>query len=100
LTRAQRLHYRPMMMIEEPGTLDGGDVLTIGRQAFVGASRRTNAAGIDQLRTMLDHVGYEVRVVPVHRCLHLKSAVTAIGPDAVLINRDGIAADAFAGLEL
>lgn len=100
LTRVQRLHYRPMTMIEEPGTLDGGDVLAIGRLVLVGASRRTNAAGIEQLRAMLGDAGYDVRVVPVKRCLHLKSAATAIGPDTVLINREWIVTDAFEGLEL
>src|SRR5215831_12550637 len=33
--------------IAEPGCLDGGDVLHIDRAFHVGASRRTNEAGID-----------------------------------------------------
>ena len=100
LSRVQSLHFRPLVMIEEPGTLDGGDVLVIGRRVFVGSSRRTNGAGFDQLRGMLMHVGYSVLAVPVDGCLHLKSAVTAIAPDAVLINRDWVPAEVFAGLEL
>ena len=86
--------------IEEPGTLDGGDVLVIGRQVFVGASTRTNAAGIDQLRRILSGIRYTVRVVPVERCLHLKSAVTAVGPGTLLINREWVSAEAFTGLTL
>ncbi len=42
--------YRPTIAIESPGTLDGGDVLVVDRQVFVGRSTRTNAAGIEQLR--------------------------------------------------
>lgn len=86
--------------IEEPGTLDGGDVLVMGRQVFVGASSRTNATGIDQLRRILTRVGYSIRTVPVERCLHLKSAVTVVGPNTVLINRALVPADAFDGLTL
>lgn len=100
LIRLQGLHFRPLVMIEEPGTVDGGDVLVLGRHVFVGSSRRTNAAGIDQLRGILARVGYSVRAVPVHRCLHLKSAVTAVAPDMLLINREWVPADAFAGLAL
>ena len=86
--------------IEEPGTLDGGDVLVVGRQVFVGASTRTNAAGIDQLRRILTRIHYTLRSVPVEQCLHLKSAVTVVGPDTLLINRAWVPADAFAGLTL
>src|SRR5690606_11889034 len=41
--------YRPLHAIEAPGTLDGGDVLRIGRRVYVGESARTNAEGIAQL---------------------------------------------------
>jgi len=34
--------YRPLVTITAPGTMDGGDVLVIGRTAFVGATVRTN----------------------------------------------------------
>ena len=93
-------HGRPVRHIKAPGTLDGGDVLVIGRQMFVGSSARTNRAGIDQLTRIVEPVGYAVRVVPVRGCLHLKSAVTALAPDTVLINRAWVPADAFAGLSL
>ena len=86
--------------IKEPGTLDGGDVLVVGRNVFVGASRRTNAAGINQLRQIITRLGYSVRAVPVRDCLHLKSAVTAVAPKTLLINRNWVEADAFGDLRL
>lgn len=86
--------------IEEPGTLDGGDVLVVGRQVFVGASTRTNAAGIDQLRRVLTRIGYSIRAVPVDRCLHLKSAATAVGPSTLLINPAWVPVETFDGLTL
>jgi dimethylargininase len=86
--------------IQEPGTLDGGDVLVVGRDVFVGASRRTNPAGINQLRHIVNRLGYRVRAVPVQDCLHLKSAVTAVAPNTLLVNRNCVSPDAFGDLRL
>ena len=52
--------YRAMQPIDVPGTVDGGDVLCIGRRVFVGLSRRTNAEGVRQLRRVLEPLGYTV----------------------------------------
>ena len=70
--------------IVEPGTLDGGDVLKIGQTVYVGASSRTNDAGISQLRVLLEPRGWRVVEVPVTKVLHLKSALTAL-PDGTVI---------------
>jgi len=90
----------PQHQIAAPGTLDGGDVLVVDRRVFIGASARTNVEGIDQMRRLLEPLGYTMRAVPVDRCLHLKSAVTAVGRDTLLINRQWVSADAFTGLTL
>jgi dimethylargininase len=84
---AEALHaYRPLARIEPPGTMDGGDVLVAGRSVFVGCSSRTNTAGIGQLRQLVTPLGYVLRPVSVRGCLHLKSAVTAAGDEALLMN--------------
>jgi len=85
----------PVLRIESPGTLDGGDVLRVGRTLYVGTSGRTNAAGIAQLRASLASYGYEVRAVRVSGCLHLKSAVTEVGDGLLLIQNEWVDADAF-----
>ena len=72
--------------IERPGTLDGGDVLKVGRTAYVGRGARTNGAGIEQLRAIVEPAGWTVVAVPVTKVLHLKSAVTAL-PDGTIIGR-------------
>ena len=73
-----------MAEIVAPGTLDGGDVLKIERTVYVGASSRTNDAGIRQLRDLLERRGWTVVEVPVTKVLHLKSALTAL-PDGTVI---------------
>jgi dimethylargininase len=73
--------------IEEPGTLDGGDVLRVGTTLYAGRGGRTNAEGIRQLRRLVAPRGFTVVPVPLHRVLHLKSAVTAL-PDGTVIAAD------------
>jgi dimethylargininase len=91
--------YRIIRRIEPPGTLDGGDVLRIGSALYVGVSGRSDAAGIEQLRAHIKPFGYSVIAVPVQGCLHLKSAVTQVGPATVLINRQWVDPGYFTGLE-
>lgn len=88
--------YRPLLRIEAPGTLDGGDVLRIGRCVYVGSSARSNAEGIAQLRQLLAPHGYSVQAVAMRDCLHLKSAVTQVAADTVLINPAWVDAAVFA----
>ncbi len=70
--------------IAAPATLDGGDVLKVGRAVYVGRSARTNEHGIEALAAIVEPLGYRVHPVPVTRTLHLKSQVTAL-PDGTII---------------
>ncbi len=87
---------RPIARIAAPGTLDGGDVLVVGRRVFVGRTGRTNDAGIAQFRAILAPFGYTVDAVDVTGCLHLKTAVTALDDHSVLLNPSWVQASAFA----
>ena len=78
--------------IEEPAHLDGGDVLKIGRTAYVGLGSRTDAAGIEALRALIGPRGWEVLAVPVTRVLHLKSGVTAL-PDGTVLGYEPLVDD-------
>jgi dimethylargininase len=91
--------YRPVAAIESPGTVDGGDVLTVGRHVFVGQSSRTNAAALSQLAAYLTPRGYMVQPVEVGEVLHLKSAVTAVADGTLLVNPKWVAADRFKPFE-
>jgi dimethylargininase len=93
-------HHRLLGHITEPGTLDGGDVLVAGRSVFVGSSTRTNGAGIEQLRRLVEYFAYSLQVIDVRGCLHLKSAVTTLSDGAVLMNREWVPPGAFAGLDI
>lgn len=89
--------YRPLLRITA-GTLDGGDVLRIGRTLYVGLSARSNRAGIDELAALLRPFNYEVVGVPLNGCLHLKSAVTQIDGGTLLLNPDWVDSRHFGGM--
>lgn len=87
--------YRRVTFIQAPGTLDGGDVLRMGRRIFAGRSGRSDEQGIEQLRAVVWPYGYTVTEVPVRGCLHLKSAVTEVAAGIVLVNPEWVDAAAF-----
>jgi dimethylargininase len=89
--------YRSLVNIEAPATVDGGDVLVLGNRMYVGVSTRTNEAAIVQLR---DRTRREVIPIEVHGALHLKTAVTRVAHDTLLINRDWVDAAHFDGWTL
>jgi dimethylargininase len=83
--RALRRH-RDVECIEPPATLEGGDVLRVGRTLLVGLSSRTIAAGVEQLAEIAGRRGYSVRAIPVTGCLHFKTACTALPDGRLLVN--------------
>jgi dimethylargininase len=77
--------------IEEPGTLDAGDVILYGDRIAVGLSARTNRAGGEQLARVAERLGYRPFLCPVEDRLHLASAVTALGPRRLVGTPSGFA---------
>jgi dimethylargininase len=91
--------YRKLAYIEAPGTLDGGDVLHVGRMLYVGLSARSSKDGIQQLRDHLRPYGYQVEGVELQGCLHLKTAVTQVAEQTMLINPAWVRTSAFKGMD-
>lgn len=92
--------YRKLLFIPEPATLDGGDVLVLDKDIFVGMSTRSNQAALDQINGLLNEFGYRAHSVELRDCLHLKSAVTYVDANTLLINRNWVDAGCFAGFDL
>jgi dimethylargininase len=78
--------YRDCRFTEAPATLDGGDVIVLGRRVLVGDTSRTNADGVAWLRSALNPFGYVVEAVPVDGVLHLKSAATVVDDETLVVN--------------
>jgi dimethylargininase len=92
--------YRSLCWIQPPGTVDGGDVFVVGRRLFVGRSGRTDVEGIRQLRTIVAPFRYEVHVVEVHDCLHLKTAVTPVADATLLVQPKWVDVRQFSDFDL
>ena len=99
VAEALALHLRVHRM-DAPATLDGGDVLLLGRQLFVGRSARTNDAGIARLADVFMPLGFEVVPVPVGRLLHLKCACSPLGEDRVLCAEGALPLRTFGAAQL
>ena len=91
---------RKVVRVEPPATLEGGDVLRLGRTLYVGLSPRTNAGGAEALRRLAAPHGYKVVTVEPRGCLHLKTGCSALGEGAVLVNPEWVDASVFRGLEV
>jgi dimethylargininase len=70
----------------------------IGKTLYVGVSGRTNRAGVGQLADLVGPFGYSVIPVPVHGCLHLKTACCWLRGETVLANRELFDSSALTGI--
>lgn len=89
----------------QAGSLDGGDVLRIGKTLYVGQSNRTDDDGTNVLKAIVTELGYTVVPVKLGRCLHLKTAVTFAGHDrggrpTLLANPDWVNTSLFGAIEV
>ena len=91
--------YRPLVHVTEPGTVDGGDVLVLGKNIYIGNSTRSNTDAVHQIQQMLDHYGYTVTAVDMHDCLHLKTALTKVDDKTLLINPNWVDTSHFKGFD-
>lgn len=78
-------NYKTTKEILPPGFIDGGDVLRINKQIYIGISERTNSEAVEQVKTLVTGAGYEVIPVEIKGTLHLKTACTYLGEGVMLI---------------
>ena len=92
--------YRDIARLSDAATMDGGDVLRVGRELFVGLSSRTNARAAEELKRILKPLGYQVTPINVTGGLHLKTACTALDERTLLVNPAWVETEPFGGFEL
>lgn len=87
--------------IDFPGTVDGGDVLLLGKVAFVGLSTRTNGEGCRQLSHYLKKMGYEVRPINLpESILHLDKVVMPVTSEKLLVCTNVVPAEVCDGFDI
>lgn len=92
--------HRPLRRLSPPATLEGGDVVRVGRTLYVGVSGRTNREGIRQLSEILAPYDYQVRPVEVKGCLHLSTGCSYLGRGLMLLNPAWVDAAPFRDFEI
>lgn len=92
--------HRPLVHVVAPATVDGGDVLVLGKNIFIGMSTRSTPEAVTQLQGLLDNYGYTVVGVKLTDCLHLKTAVTRVDDNTLLINKNWVSPEHFTGFDL
>jgi dimethylargininase len=98
--RAVLQRHREVVDVRLPATLEGGDVLRIGKTLFVGESARTNKAGIAALDSIARPLGFTVVPVKVPGCLHLKTCITALDDQTCVVNPQWLDCEPFKHLKL
>jgi len=87
--------FRSLVDLLPPATIEGGDVLRVGKRLIVGVSSRTNQRGVEALREIVEPLGYDVTTVSIHHCLHLKTACTALDEETLLVNSEWLDVEVF-----
>lgn len=67
--------YDSVETIEDPGTVEAGDIMMVGEHYYIGLSERTNRTGAEQMITILESHGYQGSVVTLTGVLHLKTGL-------------------------
>jgi dimethylargininase len=78
-------YFRSIEQIEDPGTLEAGDIMMVGNHFYIGLSERTNQAGADQLIRILKVYGMSGSTESVGTVLHLKTGVSYLENNTVLL---------------
>ena len=88
--------YDQVEAIEAPGTLDAGDIMMVGQHFYIGLSERSNQAGAEQLIEILKAHGYSGSMVAFSEALHLKSSVSYLENNRLVITGELCDKPAFA----
>lgn len=92
--------YRKTVEIPLPATLEGGDVLRVGRRIYIGRTVRTNKDAISFFTQIVKPFRYQVVPVEVSGCLHLKTGITALNKETFLANPEWINLSPFKGCRI
>lgn len=91
--------YKKFYYIEGPGTLEGGDILQADNCFYIGVSNRTNEEGARQLKGILEGEGFEATIIPLEELFHLKTGVSYLGNNKMIVTGELVDHPAFASYE-
>jgi len=77
--------FKNLETIEAPGTIEAGDIMMVGDHFYIGLSDRTNIQGANQLIDLLIKYGYTGSTVELKDVLHLKTGLSYLENDMLVI---------------
>jgi len=86
----------PVLRLQAPVFIDGGDILQTEDTLFVGQSQRTNKEAIEALQPLTSK---QVVPVRVKKGLHLKTSVSTFGKGLLIINPSHVETEPFHNFE-
>ncbi len=86
----------PVLRLQAPVFIDGGDVLQTEKAVFIGQSQRTSAEAIEALQPLTSK---PVIPVAVKKGLHLKTSVSTLGGNLLVINPSHVETEPFRNFE-
>ena len=90
--------FEDVYEIDNPGHIEGGDILVTGKEILVGRSARTDENGVRQLSEIVIPLGYVIReVFTPPEILHFKTDCSLLGPDEILSTKRLQASGCFEG---
>jgi dimethylargininase len=85
-----RKFFTSLEHIEPPGTLEGGDIMMVGKHFYIGLSERTNENGARQLIKILKKYEMTGSIIPLQEMLHLKTGLSYLENNNLLITGEFI----------
>jgi dimethylargininase len=79
-----RQSFDAVETIDDPGTVEGGDIMMVGDHFYIGISERTNKAGAKQLLAIFEKHGMTGSIVGLEEVLHLKTGISYLEDNNLL----------------
>lgn len=95
-----RKYYNRIDFIQEPGTIEPGDIMMAGNHYFIGLSERTNSEGAGQMIRILSKYNLAGSCVEFHDMLHLKTGVAYLENNNLLAAGEFIHKAEFNGFDI
>ena len=77
--------FNNIEQIEEPGTIEGGDIMMVGDHYYIGLSERTNLDGAKQIIQILNKYGMSGSTISLKKLLHLKTGLSYLEENNLVV---------------
>ncbi|MEG2254178.1 MAG: arginine deiminase family protein, partial [Vagococcus sp.] len=95
MLEALQKFYDTIEYIEDPGTIEAGDIMMVGDHFYIGLSARTNEDGGKQMISILEKYGLSGEIVPLQEVLHLKTGLSYMENNNLIVAGEFVSSPIF-----